>query len=290
MDFKNMPQFWPAEIKTYHMETYDRILPSTTKFDAKGKTLLITAGATGIGYSICESFAKAGIARIIILQRRESVLAAAKEALAKAYPNTKVETYAASQSDFPRMTEIIHSAGNIDVLIPCATNASMKPTRDISTEQMANMYTVNVVGLFHIVREFLALPSTASGGPKSVIHVSSNASQMYFPGGSGYCSSKAAANQIITHFATDEPEGNVKFYSLHPGAIRTELAEANVPEGMVVWESVKVPGDFAVWLAGPEAEFLNGRFVWAQWDVDELIAMKKKLASDPSLLTITLAK
>jgi hypothetical protein len=42
--FKDMPQIRPAEIKTYHSETYDRISPSNSKFDAKGKTLLITAG------------------------------------------------------------------------------------------------------------------------------------------------------------------------------------------------------------------------------------------------------
>jgi hypothetical protein len=53
---------------------------------------------------------------------------------------------------------------------------------------------------------------------------------------------------------------------------------------------VELPGDFAVWLAGPEAEFLTGRYVWAQWDVDELIAMKEKVAQDPMLLTIGLVK
>jgi hypothetical protein len=42
--FKDMPQVRPAEIKTYHSETYDRISPHNSKFDAKGKTLLITAG------------------------------------------------------------------------------------------------------------------------------------------------------------------------------------------------------------------------------------------------------
>jgi len=52
----------------------------------------------------------------------------------------------------------------------------------------------------------------------------------------------------------------------------------------------RLPGDFAVWLASPEAEFLTGRYVWAQWDVDELIAMKEKLAQDPLLLTISLVR
>lgn len=43
-DFKNEPGFRPAEIKTYHQDTYDRISPTKTKFEGKGKTLFITAG------------------------------------------------------------------------------------------------------------------------------------------------------------------------------------------------------------------------------------------------------
>lgn len=31
-----------------------------------------------------------------------------------------------------------------------------------------------------------------------------------------------------------------------------------------------LPGQFAVWAASNEAAFLHGRFVWANWDVDEL--------------------
>jgi len=51
-----------------------------------------------------------------------------------------------------------------------------------------------------------------------------------------------------------------------------------------------LPGDFSVWLASPEAKFLNGRFVWAQWDVDELISLKEKVAADTTYLTIALVK
>ena len=38
----------PAEIKTYHRTTYDRLAPTTT-FDGTNKTVLITAG----GLHIC---------------------------------------------------------------------------------------------------------------------------------------------------------------------------------------------------------------------------------------------
>ena len=50
---------------------------------------------------------------------------------------------------------------------------------------------------------------------------------------------------------------------------------------------MQLPGDFAVWLASPEAAFLAGKFVWAQWDVDELLTLKERLAANPALLTTT---
>jgi hypothetical protein len=49
-----------------------------------------------------------------------------------------------------------------------------------------------------------------------------------------------------------------------------------------------LPGDFAVWLASPEAKFLSGRFVWAQWDVDELLKLKERVANEPTFLTTSI--
>lgn len=52
--------------------------------------------------------------------------------------------------------------------------------------------------------------------------------------------------------------------------------------------AVKLPGDFAVWAASEEAEFLHGRFIWAKWDVNELKAepLQKKIESDTSLFRV----
>jgi hypothetical protein len=38
-----------------------------------------------------------------------------------------------------------------------------------------------------------------------------------------------------------------------------------------------LPADFAVWLASPEAAFLKGKFVYANWDVEELKEMAEGL-------------
>jgi hypothetical protein len=42
---------------------------------------------------------------------------------------------------------------------------------------------------------------------------------------------------------------------------RVEYHEADV-------DLVSLPASFNVWLASPEARFLKGKFLWANWDVD----------------------
>ncbi len=46
-------------------------------------------------------------------------------------------------------------------------------------------------------------------------------------------------------------------------------------------------GAFMVWLASPEADFVKGKFLWANWDVEELKARKEEIQGS-SLLTMTL--
>jgi hypothetical protein len=46
---------------------------------------------------------------------------------------------------------------------------------------------------------------------------------------------------------------------------------------------VNLPAHFTVWLASPEAAFLNGKFVWSNWDVDELKARKDEITSASNL-------
>ena len=46
---------------------------------------------------------------------------------------------------------------------------------------------------------------------------------------------------------------------------------------MLTCMQVSQPGNFHVWLASPEARFLKGKFLYANWDVDELRARAEEL-------------
>lgn len=54
MDLASLTFVRPAEIKTYHKETYPRISPSKT-LNGKGKTLLITGGGMLLEQHMCQT-------------------------------------------------------------------------------------------------------------------------------------------------------------------------------------------------------------------------------------------
>jgi hypothetical protein len=43
---------------------------------------------------------------------------------------------------------------------------------------------------------------------------------------------------------------------------------------------VNLAAHFQVWLAGPDADFLKGKMVWANWDVEELKAKEDEIVND----------
>ena len=52
--------------------------------------------------------------------------------------------------------------------------------------------------------------------------------------------------------------------------------------------AVTLSAGFCVWLCHPEAAFLTGKVLWAQWDVPELLAQKEWVEKHPWHLEIGL--
>jgi hypothetical protein len=92
----------------------------------------------------------------------------------------------------------------------------------------------------------------------------------------------------MQHFAWERESEAVRVFSFHPGVFYTPSVAEHYSEDAQIWEDINLPAHFAVWLAGPESGLLNGRYVWANWDVNELIMLKDRLSKDRSFLTIGL--
>ncbi|WPH04747.1 putative NADP(+)-dependent dehydrogenase [Acrodontium crateriforme] len=279
---------FPRPTKTYHAKSYPRIAPKNVGFDGRGKTIFITAGATGVGYATARAFCETGASRIIIVSRSSGPQEKAKQELGAAYPSTEVVCYRVSVTDHVRINEVVREVGAIDVLVlsAAASDNQFDDASKTKVVEVENVYLTNVVASFNLVQTYLNTPAPAR---KTVLNLSSLSAHATVPNQVGYGPSKAAVTQMMQHFAAEQTSGNVKIISYHPGALYTEAVETmGIPKDVLEWEDIDLPAHFALWLSGPESDFLHGRFVWAAWDVDELIELKEKVAKDPRFLTIGL--
>ncbi len=46
---------------------------------------------------------------------------------------------------------------------------------------------------------------------------------------------------------------------------------------LTFFATVSLPSNFIVWAISPESDFLRGKLIWSNWDVEELIARKAEL-------------
>jgi NAD(P)-dependent dehydrogenase (short-subunit alcohol dehydrogenase family) len=137
---------------------------------------------------------------------------------------------------------------------------------------------VNVKGTLRITQGFLRL--VGSSKPAHIITVSSAMGLMVAPDHGSYCLSKLVQQQLSRYFTAESP--NVTAISIHPGTVNTDI--------MTDWlvrhakDTAELPGGFAVWLTTEEAKFLNGRYVSANWDADELVKRKEEIVNGGKLL------
>ena len=59
------------------------------------------------------------------------------------------------------------------------------------------------------------------------------------------------------------------------------------PVCLLIYDVVELSGHFTAWLASDEAAFLKGRYIWVNWDAQELLSRKKEI-EDSMLLRVLL--
>jgi hypothetical protein len=68
-------------------------------------------------------------------------------------------------------------------------------------------------------------------------------------------------------------------FALHPGAVVTPQTKNHAGEAWkdILADDEGLAGAFCVWLSKGKKEWLSGRFVSCNWDVEELEGMKGKI-------------
>ncbi|KAH7139784.1 hypothetical protein B0J13DRAFT_676959 [Dactylonectria estremocensis] len=285
---------------SYHQEPYAGISTSRPELSQAGRSVLVAGGSSGIGLSIVQSFAAAGAAQVIVLGRRQEALDIAVANVSAEYPGTKIVGYACDTGDEASIKKLwltLKTDGIlVDVLVLCAAKISPEHTMlTLGAKGVWDEFVVNVKAPLDMTERFYKQERREASHKLFVLFLSSAASHDTVASAPwpNYMATKSSANVVFQQISRNVEATDMQIVSFHPGVHYTELVKKATGKGgkdkvILPWDDIKLPGDFAVWAASDEAEFLHGRFVWAHWDVDELKSgpLRKRIDEEDGFLRV----
>ncbi len=279
-------QFTP----TMHTTPYPYISPS--KQNLSGRAVFITGASKGIGRATSLSFAAAGASYIAIGARSslDSVVAELRDTANKAgFNQTKILALSLDVTDrrsvdkagkrieeeFGRLDILVNNAGYLE---ECVNIADSDPL------EWWKCWTVNVNGVYLCTRALLPLLLNTSDGFKTILNVSSIGVLRPRPGASAYHTGKLALLRFGEFVNAEYGEEGILCYGIHPGGVMTELA-LRMPKDKhyLLIDAPELGAETIVWLTGQRKDWLAGRYVSVNWDMEEFEKMREKVVKEDLL-------
>jgi NAD(P)-dependent dehydrogenase (short-subunit alcohol dehydrogenase family) len=240
---------------------------------------------------VAEYFALAGAATLILTARRKAPLLECKSSIAGIAPGCNVIIFAVDvslQKDVERLfsdLQNIDGVGLPDVLVNNAGSAqSIKPIVESEPEEWWKDWEVNVRGIYLCSRAYL---KALDGKPGTIINTSSGGSSGVAPGFSGYAGSKAGVNRLTEYIDAEHSQQGVRCFAFHPGGIVTTDMGQTAPSWLKPYliDTVDLAAGTCLYLATPRADYLRGRYVSSNWDLEAVEAKKEEIVRMDMLKT-----
>jgi NAD(P)-dependent dehydrogenase (short-subunit alcohol dehydrogenase family) len=244
--------------------------------DVTGQNLIVTGGADGIGWGVCQAFAQRGANVAILDIDDDSAQSAIKGLCQYGGRHLSVECDITNREDVQRAVETVSTTlGRIDVLVNNAGITAVKPFLDMETD-LPEWHRVIDVDLNGAVNMTHAVANRMRANEKGglIINISSVGGKRC--SGSrelpmtGYVAAKAAIIHLTTSWAIEFAEHNIRVNCIMPGPTRTKLDEQLTPEyrekimdGILTRrysEPIEI-GALCVFFASAEGSQLNGAVI-----------------------------
>jgi NAD(P)-dependent dehydrogenase (short-subunit alcohol dehydrogenase family) len=190
-----------------------------------GKRVLITGGATGIGWGIAEALAKLGC-RVAIAGRREDKL---REAIAAWTGEPQMLCHGVNVAERKSVQELFAWAdkelGPIDILVCSAgMNIKNRTLGEMRPEQWDEVMAVNATGVYNCLYE--VLPQMRARKDGLIFIVSSVSGKRAAPlGGVAYNASKFAVTGLGVSAWSEEGPNGIRITNIYPGEVDTPILE-----------------------------------------------------------------
>ncbi|KAK5633819.1 hypothetical protein RRF57_009533 [Xylaria bambusicola] len=191
----------------------------------RGKTVLITGGAEGIGAACVENFWTQG-SKVVFLDISESSAQKLLAALRTSHPEIEAPLPTFMQcdvTDLDRLRACADEVGAVDVLLNNAASAGARtrvPTESVTPESWDADVNVNLRHLFFLTQA--VLPGMRSKGKGSIINMGSITWRIPAAGLPVYTLCKAAIMGMTRTHSKEFGRWGIRVNSVMPGAIATQ--------------------------------------------------------------------
>ncbi len=232
------------------------------------QTLLVTGGATGLGFAIAEAFGRAG-ARIALNDRDPGRVDEACSRLAA--QGIRCSGHAADVRDAAAvrgMVEgVVAALGVPRVVVANAGIYPNTPFLELSSDEWDRVLDTNLKGVF-LTCQAAARAMVAEGRGGRIITIGSGAANVAFWGWSHYCASKAAVVMLTKAMALELGGHGIRVNAVLPGYIDVDEGGRHLDEAYKATARAAIPlgrpgepSDIAaavLMLASPLADYVNG--------------------------------
>src|SRR5579871_4950752 len=202
----------------------------------KGKRVLVTGGASGIGAATAARFLEEGAAVCVLDRDPEARARICQQlpALAGAIQGD-VQDYQQVQSGF---AEAVKLMGAVDVLINNAGISIRHAFLDITPEEWARVMAVNLTGVFYVAQA--AARHMIQRGSGVILQTASTNGLMGYPWYADYNASKAGLIELTRSMAL-ELAPRVRVNAVAPGYVLTPMQRAEYTDEMLAEVNRKIP-------------------------------------------------
>jgi NAD(P)-dependent dehydrogenase (short-subunit alcohol dehydrogenase family) len=181
------------------------------------KTILITGGNSGMGFSTAKRIVQEG-GRVIITGRDAETLKKSQQELGEKAFSIQVEISDVSQLEQMAKT-IAQKYGKIDGVFANAGIAKALPPEEVTEKIFDELFNVNVKGVYFTLQKTIPLLSVGS----AVVVNSSVAASRGGPRTSVYGATKAAVRSMARTFSSSTLPLGIRVNAVSPGPIETPI-------------------------------------------------------------------
>jgi 3-hydroxybutyrate dehydrogenase len=247
----------------------------------RGKTVVITGSARGIGFEIGKAFARHG-ANVVLSDINKTALAAAERTITGLGGTVTAIVADVTQEDqiHSLIDQTVKTYGGVDIFVNNAGLQHVAPIEDFPSEKFEQMIRIMLIAPFYAIKHVLPIMKSRRYG--RIINIASINGLIGFANKAAYNSAKHGLIGLTKVAALESAYFGITVNALCPGYVDTELvrgqlkdvaAARNVPVEAVLEEvfyplipqrrllDVHEIADYALFLAGDQARGVTGQAV-----------------------------